>query len=68
MVPKKWLLAWIWVMRQGQGLTNVHVGLVTLESSSQSTAGHLVAEDMVDGVDGSRTQQGGPAGARQKVQ
>ena len=48
--------------------TDVNVGLVTLESSGQTTAGHLVTEDMVDWVDGSRTQQGGPAGARQKVQ
>lgn len=49
-------------------LTNVHMGLVTPESSSQATAGHLVAEDMVDGVNGSWAQQGRPAGARQKVQ
>lgn len=62
------LLARRWITRQRQDLTNVHVGLGTLESSRQSTAGHLVAEDMVDGVDGSRTQQGGPASARQKVQ
>jgi hypothetical protein len=55
-------------MRQRQELTNVHVGLVTLESSSQATAGDLVAKDMVDGVDSSRTQQGGPASARQEVQ
>lgn len=55
-------------MRQRQDHTNVNVGLVTLESSGQPTAGHLVAEDMVDGVDGSRTQQGGPASARQEVQ
>ena len=51
-----------------QSLTDVNVRLVALESSSQSAAGHLVAEDMVDGIDGSRTQQGGPAGTRQEVQ
>ena len=55
-------------MRQRQELTNVHVGLVTLESSSQASAGDLVAKDMVDRVDGSWTQQGGPASARQEVQ
>lgn len=49
--------------------TDVDVGLGTLESSSQSTDSHLVAsEDMVDGVDGTRAQQGRPAGARQDVQ
>ena len=49
--------------------TNVDVGLGTLESSGQSTDSHLVAgEDMVDGVDGTRAQQGSPAGARQNVQ
>jgi hypothetical protein len=37
------------------------LSLVTLESSSQATAGDLVAKDMVDRVDGSWTQQGGPA-------
>jgi hypothetical protein len=56
------------VMRDMMSHTNVNMGLVTLESSGQTTAGDLVAEDMVDGVNGSRTQQGGPAGARQKVQ
>lgn len=56
------------VTRNDIRLTNVHMGLVTLESSSQATGGHLVAEDMVDGVDGSWAQQGRPAGTRQKVQ
>lgn len=49
--------------------TDVDVGLGTLKSSGQSTDSHLVAgEDMVDGVDGTRAQQGSPAGARQNVQ
>jgi len=49
--------------------TDVDVWLGTLESSSQSTDSHLVAgEDMVDGVDGTRAQQGRPAGAGQNVQ
>lgn len=49
--------------------TNVHMGLVTLESSGQSTRSHLVAgEDMVDRVDGARAQQRRPAGTRQEVQ
>lgn len=48
--------------------TNVNMGLGTLESSSQTTNSQLVAsEDMVNGVDGARAQQGGAAGARQEV-
>lgn len=48
--------------------TNVHMGLGTLESSSQSTESCLVAENMVDGVDGAWAQSGRPAGARQDIQ
>lgn len=48
--------------------TNVNMGLGTLESSSQTTDGQLVAgEDVVNGVDGARAQQRRPAGARQEV-
>lgn len=49
--------------------TDVDVGLGALEGSGQATGSHLVAgEDMVDGVDGTRTQQRRPTGARQEVQ
>lgn len=49
--------------------TNVNVRLGTLESSSQTTSGHLVtSEDMLDGVDSAGAHQRRPAGARQDVQ
>lgn len=48
--------------------TNVNMGLGTLERSSQATNSQLVAgEDVVDGVDSARAQQGGAAGTRQEV-
>lgn len=44
------------------------MGLGALESSGQTTDSHLVAgENMVNGVDGARAQQRGPAAARQEV-
>lgn len=57
------------ILRKTGSVTNVHMGLGALKDSGQATDSHLVAgENMMDRVDGTRTQQGRPAAASQEVQ
>jgi len=52
----------------GRRLTNVNVGLSTLEGGCHSTGSQSVlGENMVDRVSSTRPEQRGPAGAQKEV-